>query len=262
MGEIFTHTFEPIFDKNSEILVLGSFPSVKSRENNFYYAHPQNRFWRVVASVYSCPVPKTVEEKKNMLLSNKIAVWDVIKSCEITGSADSTIKSVIPNDLSEILSVADIKKIYANGKTAQSFTEMFLQFWNAFADWTPEETNFTPPEQDGIEEVPDGYVLSYCDSPISPEAVSNNLYIDLLSLAVGTDNHRLPRLYLGHIVRLPCAQRLQLPHHMRVVDDAAQHDAAALLPGGLLRQLHRPLHAVAEPGGFGQYHRHGTPPNS
>ena len=127
MGEIFTHTFAPIFDKNSEILVLGSFPSVKSRENNFYYAHPQNRFWRVVASVYSCPVPKTVEEKKNMLLSNKIAVWDVIKSCEITGSADSTIKSVIPNDLSEILSVADIKKIYANGKTAQSLYNKYIK---------------------------------------------------------------------------------------------------------------------------------------
>lgn len=127
MGEIFTHTFEPIFDKNSEILVLGSFPSVKSRENNFYYAHPQNRFWRVVASVYSCPVPKTVEEKKNMLLSNKIAVWDVIKSCEITGSVDSTIKSVIPNDLSEILSVADIKKIYANGKTAQSLYNKYIK---------------------------------------------------------------------------------------------------------------------------------------
>lgn len=127
MGEIFTHTFEPIFDKNSEILVLGSFPSVKSRENNFYYAHPQNRFWRVVASVYSCPVPKTVEEKKNMLLSNKIAVWDVIKSCEITGSADSTIKSVIPNDLSKILSVADIKKIYANGKTAQSLYNKYIK---------------------------------------------------------------------------------------------------------------------------------------
>lgn len=127
MGEIFTHAFEPIFDKNSEILVLGSFPSVKSRENNFYYAHPQNRFWRVVASVYSCPVPKTVEEKKNMLLSNKIAMWDVIKSCEITGSADSTIKSVIPNDLSEILSVADIKKIYANGKTAQSLYNKYIK---------------------------------------------------------------------------------------------------------------------------------------
>ena len=127
MGEIFTHTFEPIFNKNSEILVLGSFPSVKSRENNFYYAYPQNRFWRVVASVYSCPVPKTVEEKKNMLLSNKIAVWDVIKSCEITGSADSTIKSVIPNELSEILSVADIKKIYANGKTAQSLYNKYIK---------------------------------------------------------------------------------------------------------------------------------------
>lgn len=132
MGEIFTHTFEPIFDKNSEILVLGSFPSVKSRENNFYYAHPQNRFWRVVASVYSCPVPKTVEEKKNMLLSNKIAVWDVIKSCEITGSADSTIKSVIPNDLSEILSVADIKKIYANGKTAQSLYNKYIKNCTGF----------------------------------------------------------------------------------------------------------------------------------
>lgn len=127
MGEIFTHTFEPIFDKNSEILVLGSFPSVKSRENNFYYAHPQNRFWRVVASVYSCPVPSSIEEKKNMLLSNKIAVWDVIRSCEITGSADSTIKSVIPNDLSEILSVADIKKIYANGKTAQSLYNKYIK---------------------------------------------------------------------------------------------------------------------------------------
>lgn len=127
MGEIFTHTFEPIFDKNSEILVLGSFPSVKSRENNFYYAHPQNRFWKVVASVYSCPVPKTVEEKKNMLLSNKIAVWDVIRSCEITGSADNTIKNVIPNDLSEILSVADIKKIYANGKTAQSLYNKYIK---------------------------------------------------------------------------------------------------------------------------------------
>lgn len=127
MGEIFTHTFEPIFDKNSEILVLGSFPSVKSRENNFYYAHPQNRFWKVVASVYSCPVPKTVEEKKNMLLSNRIAVWDVIKSCKITGSADSTIKSVTPNDLSEILSVANIQKIYANGKTAQSLYNKYIK---------------------------------------------------------------------------------------------------------------------------------------
>ena len=127
MGDIYTHTFEPIFDKNSEILVLGSFPSVKSRENNFYYAHPQNRFWKVVASVYSRPVPKTVEEKKNMLLSNKIAVWDVIKSCEIAGSADSTIKSVTPNDLSEILSVADIKKIYANGKTAQSLYNKYIK---------------------------------------------------------------------------------------------------------------------------------------
>ena len=127
MGELLVHTFEPVFDSRSEILVLGSFPSVKSRENNFYYGHPQNRFWKVTAAVFSRPVPNTVDEKKSFLLENKIALWDVIKSCEITGSADSTIKSVTPNDLSEILSTASIKRIYANGKTAQKLYNKYIK---------------------------------------------------------------------------------------------------------------------------------------
>lgn len=127
MGELLLHTFAPVFDSNSEILVLGSFPSVKSRENNFYYGHPQNRFWRVTAAVFSRPVPNTVDEKKGFLLENGIALWDVIKSCEITGSADSTIKSVTPNDLSEILSVGSIKHIYANGKTAQKLYNKYIK---------------------------------------------------------------------------------------------------------------------------------------
>ena len=127
MGELLVHTFEPVFDSNSEILVLGSFPSVKSRENNFYYGHPQNRFWKVTAAVFSRTVPNTVDEKKSFLLENKIALWDVMKSCEITGSADSTIKSVTPNDLSEILVVGNIKHIYANGKTAQKLYNKYIK---------------------------------------------------------------------------------------------------------------------------------------
>lgn len=127
MSELLAHTFEPVFASNSKILILGSFPSVKSRENNFYYGHPQNRFWRVIAAVFSQAVPITVQEKKKLLLENEIAVWDVIKSCEITGSADSTIKSVTPNDLSPVLSAADIGKIYANGKTAQSLYNKYIK---------------------------------------------------------------------------------------------------------------------------------------
>ncbi len=127
MGELLVHTFEPVFDSNSEILVLGSFPSVKSRENNFYYEHPQNRFWKVTAAVFSRPVPNTVDKKKCFLLENKIALWDVIKSCEITGSADSTIKSVTPNELSEVLAVGSIKHIYANGKTAQKLYNKYIK---------------------------------------------------------------------------------------------------------------------------------------
>jgi len=93
------HTIEPLFDSESRILILGSFPSVKSREVHFYYGHPQNRFWKVMAAVLNQNVPETVEEKKNMLHQQHIAVWDVIGSCDIVGSSDSSIKNVEPNDL-------------------------------------------------------------------------------------------------------------------------------------------------------------------
>lgn len=122
-----THTFAPIYNKNSKILILGTFPSVKSREINFYYGHPQNRFWRVLSNVLETDLPITVEDKKDFLLSNNIAIWDVIHSCEITGSADSTIKSVVPNDLSVILNNADIKSIYVNGKTAEKLYNQYIK---------------------------------------------------------------------------------------------------------------------------------------
>lgn len=112
------HTIEPVFDSRSKILILGSFPSVKSRESNFFYGHPQNRFWKVVSSVMGEECPDTIEEKKSFLLRNNIALWDVIQSCEIEGSADSSIKNVTPNDLSKILNTADIKQIFTNGNTA------------------------------------------------------------------------------------------------------------------------------------------------
>lgn len=119
------HPFSPVFDTNSEILILGSFPSVKSRENDFYYGHPQNRFWRVIAALYQVPVPETTEEKTNLLLSNGIALWDVIHSCDIRGSSDSSIRNVVPNDLRLILSKANIQRIYANGKTAASLYQKY-----------------------------------------------------------------------------------------------------------------------------------------
>lgn len=113
-----THTFEPVFNKDSKILVLGSFPSVKSRENNFYYVHPQNRFWKVLAKVLGEEVPQTIEEKSAFLLENHIAVWDVIESCTIIGSSDSSIKDVVVNDFSKILENSGVKVIYVNGGKA------------------------------------------------------------------------------------------------------------------------------------------------
>jgi len=115
------HPFPPLFDAHSRILILGSFPSVKSREQMFFYGHPQNRFWRVLASVFSCPVPVTIAEKKACILSHNLALWDVLASCEIEGSADSTIRNATPNDLSEILSAAPIRQIYVNGKAAEKY---------------------------------------------------------------------------------------------------------------------------------------------
>ena len=121
------HTFTPIYNEHSRILILGSFPSVKSRENHFYYGHPQNRFWKVTAGVLGVKVPETIEEKKNMLLSHGIAIWDVIESCTIQGSSDSSIRDVVVNDFSEILNHSAVKKIYVNGGKAYELYEKYAK---------------------------------------------------------------------------------------------------------------------------------------
>lgn len=114
------HNIPPLFDVESRVLILGSFPSVKSREGRFFYHHPQNRFWRVIAAVCAEPVPETIEQKRALLLRNHIALWDVIASCTITGSSDASIRQVVPNDLSRILDVAPIERIFTNGQTAHT----------------------------------------------------------------------------------------------------------------------------------------------
>ncbi|MDD7158025.1 MAG: DNA-deoxyinosine glycosylase [Firmicutes bacterium] len=121
------HNIPPLYDMGSTRLILGSFPSVKSRQTEFYYSHPQNRFWKVLAAIYSCPVPDTIERKKNLILSHNLALFDVIASCDISGSADSKITNVVPNDLSPILSGSKITKIYVNGKTAEKYYNKYLR---------------------------------------------------------------------------------------------------------------------------------------
>jgi len=120
------HTIAPVYDEHSRILILGSFPSVKSREQQFFYGHRQNRFWRVMAQVLGCAVPESVEQKREMLLTHHVAVWDVIASCEIVGSSDASIRDVTPNDLSRILSHADIREIYTNGGKAYQLYQKYI----------------------------------------------------------------------------------------------------------------------------------------
>ena len=121
------HTIAPVYDARSRVLLLGTFPSPKSRASGFFYGHPQNRFWRVLAAVFASETPQTIAEKRRFLLSHGIALWDVIASCEITGSADSSIKNVIANDLSPILAAADIRQIFVNGKTAEKFYRKYTE---------------------------------------------------------------------------------------------------------------------------------------
>ena len=121
------HEIKPVFNHESKILILGSFPSVKSREGHFFYHHPQNRFWKVLAACLGQPVPGTVEEKTIFLLSNHIAVWDVIASCDIQGSSDSSIRNVTPNDLSNLLALAPVRTIYTNGRTSHKLFHKYLE---------------------------------------------------------------------------------------------------------------------------------------
>lgn len=120
------HPFEPVWDADCRVLVLGTFPSVKSRENEFYYGHPQNRFWRMLEAVYQEKRPQTIAEKRALLLRHHIALWDVIARCDITGSADSSIRRAAPNDLPALMARCDIRRVLLNGKTAE---KIYLRYW-------------------------------------------------------------------------------------------------------------------------------------
>lgn len=120
------HTIDPVWDENSKVLILGSFPSVKSREEGFFYGHKQNRFWRVLASVCDCSVPQNIDEKKSMLLANGIAVWDVIHSCDIVGSSDSSIKNVVPNDIADIVKNLILSEYLQTAKRQMNCTKNTL----------------------------------------------------------------------------------------------------------------------------------------
>lgn len=115
---IANHTFEPVYNENSKILILGSMPSMKSRENRFYYSNPQNRFWDILATIFEVEKPQTVAEKANLVIENNLALWDVLKTCEIIGSADNTIKNPVVNDINSIINQSKIEFIYTTGKTA------------------------------------------------------------------------------------------------------------------------------------------------
>ncbi len=126
-NKIITHPLKPIFDKNSAVLILGTMPSPKSRENNFYYGHPQNRFWRVLSAIFGEKLPENNKERTALLLKHRIALWDVLASCEIKGAEDSSIKNPIPNDLSLILESCHIKAIFTTGKKAFSLYEKLCE---------------------------------------------------------------------------------------------------------------------------------------
>ena len=119
------HPFEPVFDRHSRILVLGSLPSVLSRENRFYYGHPQNRFWRVLAAVFAEPTPETIGDKTAMLLRNGVALWDAVAECDIVGSSDASIRNVRPTDLARIFDACRIETVFANGRTAAKYYERY-----------------------------------------------------------------------------------------------------------------------------------------
>ena len=116
LSHVTAHPFPPLFDEQSRTLILGSFPSVKSRESLFFYGHPRNRFWTVISSVFGERVPETIPEKKQLILRRHLALWDSIAFCEVTGSADASLRCVIPNDLRDILDAAPIERIYCNGR--------------------------------------------------------------------------------------------------------------------------------------------------
>ncbi len=121
------HPFGPLYDERSEVLILGSLPSVKSREQNFFYGHPQNRFWPLLAALFGERPPKTVEEKRALALRHRVALWDVIYSCDIVGSSDSSIRSVVPTEFRPILEGSNVKRIFCNGRTSGLYYKKYQE---------------------------------------------------------------------------------------------------------------------------------------
>ncbi len=119
------HEFGPLYNKDSKILILGSIPSIQSRKEKFYYAHNQNRFWQVLSKVFETETPKTIEEKKKLILDNNLALWDVLASCEINNSSDSSIKNPKVNDLNKIISKSKIDTIFTTGKKAYNLYQKY-----------------------------------------------------------------------------------------------------------------------------------------
>ena len=112
------HTIAPVYDQNSRILILGSFPSVKSRAVGFFYGHPQNRFWKTLAALFEAPLPQTIDEKRTFLLEHGIALWDVIASCEINGSSDASVRNAVPVNIAQVMETASIRRVICNGALA------------------------------------------------------------------------------------------------------------------------------------------------
>ncbi|MBO7453426.1 MAG: DNA-deoxyinosine glycosylase [Clostridiales bacterium] len=121
------HPFEPLYSENSKVLILGSFPSVKSRERQFFYGHPQNRFWKVISALFDEDVPTSIPEKKHLILSHHLALWDSIASCEITGSSDASIRNAKANDISLILRSCPIEKIICNGRKSYELYQKYIE---------------------------------------------------------------------------------------------------------------------------------------
>lgn len=121
------HTIEPVFDSRSKVLILGTIPSPKSREFGFYYAHPQNRFWRILAELFGVDIPESIEEKKALLLKKRIALWDVLKSCEIIGADDSSIREPVANDIASVLSKTHINAVFTTGGKAATLYKKLCQ---------------------------------------------------------------------------------------------------------------------------------------
>ena len=131
-SERVSHEFPPVYDKNSRVLILGTMPSPKSREQGFYYMHPQNRFWKILCAVLGTEIPRDIEGRRALCLSRGIALWDVLASCEINGASDSSIRNAVPNDLRKILAECEICAVFTTGKKAH---ELYSRF---FADCIPD----------------------------------------------------------------------------------------------------------------------------